>query len=51
MKIDFVKWGRNGEEFVTVCFKGISSHSRERVELKMINYRLPDVQKESETML
>jgi hypothetical protein len=27
IKIDFVKWERNGEEFVTVYFKGISSHS------------------------
>jgi hypothetical protein len=51
MKIDFVKWRRNGEEFVTVYFKGISNHSRESVELKMINYRLPEVQKDFETML
>jgi hypothetical protein len=38
LKNDFVKWERNGEEFFTVYFKGISSNSRESVELKMINY-------------
>ena len=48
MKTDFVKWGRNGGEFVAVYFKGISSHSRESVELKMINYGLPEVQNEFE---
>lgn len=51
MKTDFVKWGRNGQEFVAVYFKGTNSHSREGVELKMINYRLPEVQNEFETIL
>lgn len=51
MEIDFIKWGRNWEEFVTVYFKGLSIHSRESVGLKMINYRLPEVQNEYEKML
>jgi hypothetical protein len=51
MKIDFVKWGRHGEKFTTVYFKGICSHSRESVEFKMITYRLLDAQNECETML
>jgi hypothetical protein len=49
MKVNFVKWGKTGEEFVTVYCRGISSHSRESLEVKMISFRLHGVQNEFET--
>jgi hypothetical protein len=48
-KVTFVKWGRTGEEFVTVYFKEIGSHSRESVEVKTMNFRLHGGQNEFQT--